>query len=180
MTMLRDNPARYPGGKPEFKNTPINFPNNPMEGIAALEKEYNNGRAFPLAYREYLFLAGDFCHVRVTYIGSARKENEKMREDLKRTGKTIPRPFFVFETAHGSHIFYLDEDTDDPRMHWLEIDIEHDDPNGNHTYSLEIEPKDFTLTELINHRIKSHLEFQKKYYPKNWFVRLWRKIREYI
>src|SRR5690606_12142049 len=92
--MLRDYPAKFPKDKfpneeVEFRNTPINFPGDPMVGIQQLENEYNNGNPFPKAYREYLFLAGDSCYVHESDVGDTRKENDSVANQLQRANKVM-------------------------------------------------------------------------------------------
>jgi hypothetical protein len=160
MTMLRDNPEQKPGGEPEFRNEPLNFPGNPLEAIEKLEQEYNEGRQFPRALREYLFLAGDFSYAHCGLLGSIIEENEFERERLKRAGKTIERPFFVFEASDSDSLFfYLDETAEDPQIYVLKIEIDnYDSANRNHIYLMKIKKHDMTLTQLIEHRIKNILE----------------------
>ena len=166
MTMLRDNHAKYPGKEHEYKNEPINSPNDPMQGIEQLERDYNNGEKFPRALREYLFLAGDFCYIHEGNYGSFKEENDFIRAEVSRTGNSIPRPYFVFEANHSnSLIIYLDENNDDPVLYTLDfelVNINNYTPGGPNSYTLKIAKHGMTLTELVNHRINSQLEKNKK------------------
>lgn len=78
MKMLHDNPSQYPGKTPEFSNKGISFPGGPIKGIEKLEQDY--GAPFPVALKEFLYLAGDFCYVRYDERGSIIEENQYLRK----------------------------------------------------------------------------------------------------
>ena len=89
------------------------------EKITALETKFNNGDVFPKAFREYLFLAGEWGGTGVVY-----NDWDELRSDcdadLKHWSNTIDRPFFVFDRLDSQYsIFFLDEDSEDPECHIL-------------------------------------------------------------
>ncbi|WP_028888314.1 hypothetical protein [Tenacibaculum ovolyticum] len=134
-------------------------PREPMElkEIKQVEEKFNSGKIFPLAFREYLFLAGkwggegivdpDFDDVR-----------EDCEEDLEYCGYSMERPYFVFDILDGqSSIFYLDEEDEDPQIHIL-------DPYGKKRGEFPLVRPNFmgTFSKLINeaiHRIKKDISF---------------------
>lgn len=163
MKMLRDYPAQFPKDKYpnedlEFRNRPINYPNDPMAGILALENEFWSGRPLPKAIREFLYLAGDFCYVRKTNRGDIKKENEIVREDLIAASLSLGRPFFVFETMASCTLFCYTDEGDNPDVHILNLRLEEENPD---VWSLNPEPNDITFTGLIEHRIKGELESRR-------------------
>jgi hypothetical protein len=84
--------------------------------IEKLEQEYNQGRPFPKAYREFLYLAGEFCNLG-TGISDYDRMQEMAREEVAASGKTIGRPYWVTDQLDRCEQFgfiYLDEDTEDP------------------------------------------------------------------
>lgn len=97
----------------------------PIEGweeakILELETKYNNGNLFPKAFREYLFLAGDWGGTGVVNEDwdDIRKECD---EDMEYCGYSLDRPYFVFDYLDGqASIFFLDEDNDDPVCYILD------------------------------------------------------------
>jgi len=106
LQQLRDNP-----------NLSINI--SPIQGweeaqIIELEEKYNNGQPFPLAFREYLFLAGEYGGTGVVY-EDWDDLREDCEEDIEYWGNKLERPFFVFDKLDSQYsIFFLDEDKEDP------------------------------------------------------------------
>ena len=88
-----------------------------IQEIEALESKYNGGKAFPKAYREYLFLAGKGHGMELDEAFGFDWLHEKSAEVLAETGLTIGRPYFVMDQLDACEqfgFFYLDEDEDDP------------------------------------------------------------------
>ena len=105
---LKDNPSLNPRIKIEGLG---------KDKIQELESHYNRGDKFPLAFREYLFLAG----VR-SGTGVVDNDFEELREDceedLEYCGYSMERPYFVFDRLDDIYsIFFLDEDKEDPDIY---------------------------------------------------------------
>lgn len=88
--------------------------------IEALEAQYNEGKPFPRAFREYLFLAGDWGGT-----GVVNEDWDWVRgrsdHDMKALGYELDRPYFVFEEYDSQFfIFYLDETDEDPIVYILD------------------------------------------------------------
>ena len=111
---LRDNPVEY-GKTRNFTNRGIT-----IDEIIQLEQKYNNGKFFPKALRELLFLAGDFCYF-LEY--GASNSQEKLQQFVRRLmlddNIQIDRPFFaidVYNAYDNCLIVYLDEG-DNPNVY---------------------------------------------------------------
>ena len=147
----------------QLKDNPNLKPSiGPREGweiskIEALEIKYNKGNPFPKAFREYLFLAGDWGGT-----GVVNEDWDDLRadcqEDLDRFGYKVERPFFVFDNYDSQYsIFFLDEDLEDPKLFIL-------DPYGKNRGEFNLVRHSFisTFSKLINeaiHRIKNNIPF---------------------
>jgi hypothetical protein len=113
---LKDNPSIEFGGAAQTLK-PIS-----LEEIISLEQEYNNGHQFPVALRELLFLAGNYCYVLEYGLNDSQYEmQEWVRSSLPdyRKDLVINRPFFIIDTYNGPGQFlfiYLDEG-DDPMVY---------------------------------------------------------------
>ena len=116
-----------------LKNNPNLKPTiGPIEGwdvlkIHELEEKYNEGNPFPKAFREYLFLAGEWGGTGVVNEdwGSIRQLCD---EDLIYWGNTLDRPFFVFDKLDSQYsIFFLDEDKEDPEYYILNASWDDED-----------------------------------------------------
>lgn len=109
---LKENPAAYPND-PEYEARikPI-----PLTEIEQLETKYNNGKLFPKALRELLFLAGEYCYVLDYNIFDSQEElQDEAREWLQKYNRAINRPFFVIDAYNAGEQFlfvYLDEGND--------------------------------------------------------------------
>jgi hypothetical protein len=83
------------------------------QDISVLESQYNNGIKFPLALKELLFLAGEFCYVLDYNIFETQQElQEAVREWLSENNLSINRPFFAIDAYNYGETFlfvYLDE-----------------------------------------------------------------------
>ncbi len=147
----------------KLKETPkVEFFSQVIEGISEQEIadfEQQLGINFPTAYKEFLYLAGDYPGYLTLLEGeSGIKElaNPKFIEffeyNKKLGGVSIQRPYWAFSTgSDGFLFFYLDEQTEDPKV-WL-CDWDFGD--------VEIIPyEDFTFSQYIN----SVIDHSKKYY----------------
>jgi hypothetical protein len=113
---------------------------------------YSDGRPFPKALRELLFLAGEYCYVLSFGLNRTQTRlQESVREDLIDYELSIPRPFYAIDiyNAHDMCLFvYLDEVADDPVVH--EAVFEGDSRGWLHSINL-------TLSGLVNLRLKKFL-----------------------
>ncbi|MDG4654296.1 hypothetical protein [Chryseobacterium arthrosphaerae] len=145
LTYLKDNPAINPGNKEyEGRIEPMS-----SSEVQNHEEIYNNGKPFPEAVRELLFLAGKRCHVLSHNILDINELQENPREWMQENNKAINRPFYVIEcwAYEESFLFvYLDE-TDDPIVRQAYLFCE--DYNIPFISNLS----GHTLSEFINHRI---------------------------
>lgn len=90
-----------------------------LEEINSLEQNWNNGNQFPLALRELLFLAGNYCNVFDYGIFDSQEDFQNFaRQDFTESTKTILRPFFVldYNTGYNYLFIYLDEG-DNPNIY---------------------------------------------------------------
>lgn len=117
--------------------------------IQALELKYNEGKEFPRAFREYLYLAGEYGGT-----GVVDEDWDELREDcefyMEEREIDLGRPFFVFDKLDLYYsIFFLDENVEDPRVYIFNPVREENDqepllkPSFLHTF-----------TKLINEAIR--------------------------
>jgi hypothetical protein len=94
--------------------------------IEKLEQEYNQGRPFPTAYREFLFLGGEHSNLGDIDTGVSYEWMQQLaREEVAASGKTIDRPYWVTDQLDRCTQFgfiYLDEDTEDPVIYYCYAD----------------------------------------------------------
>ncbi|MGI9581597.1 SMI1/KNR4 family protein [Chryseobacterium sp. RRHN12] len=133
-----------------------------LDKIKQLEKEFNQGIEFPKAFREFLFLAGDFNNFGFDDIDGIKELQEYAQEDLKKTKQKVDKPFFAFHVYDGLYsVILLDEINEDPKVYMI-------DPfealEGSTLVSI---PKggfkeNYTFTELVNEsirRVKNNIPF---------------------
>ena len=87
--------------------------------IEAMEQTYNNSKAFPVAFREFLFLGGKYDN---TGTNDAKFDylQDGAKKSLADTGNVIDRPFFAFKHLDDCSqflFFYLDETDADPEIY---------------------------------------------------------------
>jgi len=86
--------------------------------IEALEAEFNQGNPFPKAFREYLFIGGDYNAISFNDSkGNFKAEHDSFDHDIRKRGIEIKRPYMVFTGNDDGTIasfIYLDEG-DDPQ-----------------------------------------------------------------
>ena len=106
---LRDNPKA--SSEARFSIESIS-----LEEIEQLEIKYNNGKQFPKALRELLFLAGEYCYVLDYNIFDSQEElQDEAREWLQKYNRVINRPYFAIDAYNAGEQFlfvYLDEGDD--------------------------------------------------------------------
>ena len=86
--------------------------------IEQMELEMNNGLPFPKAYREFLFLGGEYATIQMSNYGkNTPKGAEYYRNGLRKRKVNITRPFAIVDIFEESGTFiYLDEgDNPQPR-----------------------------------------------------------------
>ena len=140
MQQLSDNPNL----KPSL------LPREPMseEEIIALRTKYNNGNEFPLAFEEFLQIAGNGSNITVDTDFESLFED--VEEVIEFTGFSIDRPFFPFDQNDSQFsIFFLDEDKPDPDVYIY-------DPYGKKRgdYPLFRSANGFTFSGLVNEDIR--------------------------
>ncbi|MDR6920676.1 MULTISPECIES: hypothetical protein [Chryseobacterium] len=123
--------------------------------IENLEKQYNDGRLFPVALKELLLLAGNFCHALDYNIYDSQEELQaEEREELKDLyDLTIERPFFFIDlVSHGLPVFVFLDEGDDPPVNQMV-----NDPTKEKYY----ERAGGTLQSYVISRIR----YYQKWYP---------------
>ena len=131
--------------------------------IEKLEQKYNNKKKFPKAFREYLFLAGEYFNGGFDTLGEGLDQLQKyVIEDLEKTKKTVDKPFFAFHVYDGLYsVILLDETNEDPKVYMI-------DPfEALERSTLVSIPKggfkeNYTFTELVNEsirRVKNNISF---------------------
>ena len=150
LTYLRDNPARYPGNiEYEGRIEPMSF-----SEIQNHEVIYNNGKPFPKALRELLFLAGKSCYVLEHNILEIDELQEDPREWMGENNNAINHPFYVIEICDFAESFlfvHLDEG-DDSIVRHAELYCQE--------YSVPFISCLCRLSAFINHRI----DMKKEHY----------------
>ncbi|MDE5438008.1 hypothetical protein KRE40_07795 [Elizabethkingia meningoseptica] len=111
MEQVKDNPALK-----GFRNEPMT-----ITEISKLESKYNEGREFPKAFREFLFLAGNFNCYHFDDLGEGIDQLQQYaKEDLEMAGQKINRPFFAFDVLDSMYsVLLLDEKEEDPKVYLL-------------------------------------------------------------
>lgn len=110
MQQLKDNPVIY-----RFRNEPMT-----IAEINQLESKYNQGKEFPRAIREFLFLAGNFNNCGFDDIDGIEYIQERAKTELESTDTKIDRPFFAFDQLSDCECFifvYLDEEVENPKTY---------------------------------------------------------------
>jgi|SRR5690606_3298201 len=92
-----------------------------IEKIKHLELKYNKGEEFPKAFREYLFLAGDFHNGAFDDLGEGLEQlQEYAKEDMETAGQMVNKPFFAFDVLDSMYsVILLDETNEDPKVYLL-------------------------------------------------------------
>lgn len=146
LKQLRDNPSLEINRSGYFST---------IEGLSELELQqleqtWNNGKEFPAALRELLFLAGIKCYVLDYGIMESQQEmQEEARQWLVDFNRTISRPFYVIDVYNAGEQFlmvYLDEG-DNPNVYEAYL------PNWRDDQMLWLDRVGRTLKDFINIRI---------------------------
>lgn len=96
-----------------------------IEEIEKLEQEFNNGDKFPIAYREYLFLAGDTNALYLDEGNGHKWMQETSKNNIEEYNLDIGRPFWVISQVDNCMQFsfiYLDELEDNPKVYICYVD----------------------------------------------------------
>ncbi|EDP94217.1 SMI1/KNR4 family protein [Kordia algicida OT-1] len=147
----------------------VEYSSQMIEGISEekiAEYETQLGIIFPLAYKEFLYLAGSYPGYLVLLDGLASIEDLADEEYQAYRQKAYLEPFNFKETrpywtfATGSQafwFFYLDEDTEDPIVWQAELyDVG--------SYDLNHAGKKQTFSEFINDIVDYSKEYYKEMY----------------
>ena len=140
MEQVKDNPALK-----GFRNEPMT-----ITEISKLESKYNEGREFPKAFREFLFLAGNFNCYHFDDLGEGIDQLQQYaKEDLEMAGQKIDRPFFSFSVYNSQYsVIFLDETKDDPKIYLISPFLA---KGGSEPL---IKPNGWDFTALVNESIR--------------------------
>lgn len=120
-----------------------------LEQIRDLRDKFNNGKPFPKAFEEYLFLAGSYNNVGYDDPGTLEELQEEVKVALESYGQTIDRPYFAFHSVDWNFLaILLDETDEDPKVYVFEPGV------AKKTGSPVIRYAEFTLSKNINERIR--------------------------
>lgn len=92
-----------------------------MSEITQLEVKYNQGKEFPKAFREYLYLAGEYFNAGFDHLGEGLDQlQEYVKEDLEKTEQEVSDAFFAFDVLDSMYsVIMLDETDEDPKVYLL-------------------------------------------------------------
>lgn len=128
-----------------------------IDKIKQIESEYNHGKEFPKAFREFLFLAGDFNNFGFDDIDGIEALQEYAKEDMEMAGQTLNRPFFAFDVLDSMYsVILLDEINADPKVYLLMPFLA---KGGSQPL---IKPNGWNFTDLVNEnirRVKNDISF---------------------
>ncbi|PVV54225.1 SMI1/KNR4 family protein [Chryseobacterium sp. HMWF035] len=127
------------------------------EKIQKIESKYNKGKKFPKAFREFLFLAGDFNNFGFDDIDGIIELQELAKEELEMAGQKVEKPFFAFDVYNSQYsVIFLDETKDDPKVYLISPFL----AKGGEMPL--IKPNGWEFTTLVNehiHRVKNNIPF---------------------
>jgi hypothetical protein len=133
---------------PNLKSWPIKGLS--VNKIEELEQLYNQGKPFPTATKEFLWLSGIDNNIGFDDSPNIFKLQERARENLTQCGFNIDRPFFAFDNVTDCESFsfvYLDENQDDPDVYLCEpYEAKYGEP-------LIRRYKDYTFKSLVEEHI---------------------------
>lgn len=143
------------------ENPKINrFSNEPMSlvDIGELEKKYNKGKEFPKAFREFLFLAGNFNCYSFDDLGDGLDTLQELaKEELEMAGQKVDKPFFAFSVYNSQYsVIFLDETKEDPKVYLVSPFL----AKGGKIPL--VEPNEWEFTALVNEsirRVKNNIPF---------------------
>lgn len=128
-----------------------------IDKIKQIESKYNYGKEFPKAFREFLFLAGDFNNFGFDDIDGIEALQEYAKEDMEMAGQTLNRSFFAFDVLDSMYsVILLDEINEDPKVYLLMPFLA---KGGSQPL---IKPNGWNFTDLVNEnirRLKNNISF---------------------
>lgn len=128
-----------------------------IDKIKQIESKYNHGKEFPKAFREFLFLAGDFNNFGFDDIDGIEALQEYAKEDMEMAGQTVNRSFFAFDVLDSMYsVILLDEINEDPKVYLLMPFLA---KGGSQPL---IKPNGWNFTDLVNEnirRLKNNISF---------------------
>lgn len=118
-----------------------------LSEIESMELALNNGQAFPVAFREYLFIGGKFDSIGLSS-GIHPGYTIKYGAILAKRGFNMDRPFFIFDVFEEAicMFIYLD-DGDDPSVWLCSVDEEYDQEDGAYVWE---NPRGQTFSGIID------------------------------
>ncbi|MDR6516087.1 hypothetical protein [Chryseobacterium camelliae] len=128
-----------------------------IDKIEQIESKYNHGKEFPKAFREFLFLAGDFNNFGFDDIDGIEALQEYAKEDMEMAEQTLNRPFFAFDVLDSMYsVILLDEINADPKVYLLMPFLA---KGGSQPL---MKPNGWNFTDLVNEnirRVKNDISF---------------------
>jgi len=120
-----------------------------MEQIQDLRVTFNNGKPFPKAFEEYLFLAGEFNNLVFDGPDTLEELQYEMAEAMEDYHQKMDRPWFAFNEVDSNYGFiFLDEPDDDPKCYILEP------RNAKAGGQNLVRQPGYTFTKMVNERIR--------------------------
>jgi len=128
-----------------------------LDKINEIETNFNSGREFPKAFREFLFLAGDFNNWGFDSIDGIIKQQEYVKEELEMAGQKVKRPFFAFSVYNSQYsVIFLDEEKEDPDVYLISPFL------AEEGVEPLIKPNGWVFSDLVNEsirRVKNNIPF---------------------
>lgn len=126
--------------------------------IETLEQKYNHGKNFPKAFREYLFLAGEYFNGGFDTLGEGLDQlQEYAKEDLEMAGQKVGKSFFAFDVLDSMYsVILLEETHEDPKVYLLMPFLA---KGGSEPL---LKPNGWDFTALVNEsirRVKNNISF---------------------
>jgi len=155
LKLLRDNPKRDVEG--------FHIEGLTISEIQSFEQLYNNGNPFPIALKEYLFLAGKYNWT--FEMDDLPKLRSAIQYEANFANFTLPsRPFLVIGVDNGgggSHfkVVFLDEQLSDPKVYFFNL---YEDLLMEVHDMERIEDSGFTLSKFIMAIINNYRNMQSK------------------
>lgn len=119
-----------------------------IEKIIILENKYNNGNQFPKAFREYLYLAGEFNNLGFDdYALGLDEFQNTVKDSLQYCKFTVEQPYIAFDGGDEYLIIFLNTTEENPEVSILS-------PYGAKEKRFPlIRPTGFKFKELVNEYI---------------------------
>lgn len=138
LTQVRQNPKLK-----DFVNRGFS-----LEKIKEIEQIFNKGKEFPKAFREFLFLAGDFNNFGFDDIDGIIELQKYVKEDLEKTEQEVNDAFFAFSVYDAQYsVVFLDDAEDDPEVFII-------DPYEAKEGGVLVRSNGWKFTDLVNERIR--------------------------